>query len=377
MRAHVTGYAYPWDVDAGFAERAAAAGADEVAIAAAYHSARAATPHSTERTSVVAAHSALYRPVGSRWGRLRPSGPQWVAGEDSAGEAIGALARAGVPAAAWVVLTHNSLLGSRFPDVAVRNCFDEPYPWALCPAWEEVREYAARLTEASLDGVEVRSVILEACGQLGAIHQHQHEKTDAVWSPAAARLLSVCCCPACARGWAERGADPHETRELLRAEVRRLVATGDLATTEDELAPELRELVLETRQDSADRLRGAVLAAVGEGKRIVLHGSTDAWATGALPGLTPCAPGEVDAVVLPCWRSSGLDEVAEAATRFPDGTGVGAYVTAVGPQLGDMADYAERLKSAGASELHLYHLGLAGPARTPGLRAAADAAHQP
>ncbi|GAA2362071.1 hypothetical protein GCM10009854_47030 [Saccharopolyspora halophila] len=377
MRAHVTGYGYPWDVDAGFVDRAAAAGVDEVAIAVSYHSARAATPHSAERSSVVAAHSALYRPVGTGWGRLRPAAPDWVAGQDSAGDAVGALQRAGVPAAAWVVLTHNSLLGARFPDVAVRNCFDERYPWALCPAREEVREYAARLTAASLDGLEVRSVVLEACGQLGAIHQHHHEKTDAVWSPAAARLLSVCCCAACARGWAARGADPDETRALLRAEVRRLIGTGDLAATEDELAPELRRILLETRQDGVDRLRSEVLAAASGAERIVLHGSTDPWTTGALPGLTPRAAGEVDAVVLPCWQSSGLGEVAEASTSFPENTGVGAYVTAVGPQLGDVADYVGRLKSAGATELHLYHLGLAGPARLPALRAASDAAHRP
>src|SRR5205823_2910117 len=120
---------------------------------------------------------------------------------DSAGEAVAELNRAGVPAAAWLVLTHDSRLGLRFPDVAVRNCFGESYPWALCPSHDEVREYAARLAGEALAGLDVSSVVLEACGQLGATHQCQHEKTDAVWSPAAARLLSIFCCDACASGW--------------------------------------------------------------------------------------------------------------------------------------------------------------------------------
>ncbi|MFC7339988.1 hypothetical protein [Saccharopolyspora griseoalba] len=374
MSARVTGYAYPWDVEGDFAERAAELGVDEVAVAVAYHSARAATPNSARRSSVLAEHAALYRPIGTGWGRLRPPSPSWVDGSDRAGEAVAALGRAGVPAAAWIVLTHNSLLGGKFPDVAVRNCFDETYPWALCPARAEVREYAARLTRASLRGLEVRSVVLEACGQLGAVHQHQHEKTDAVWSPAVARLLSVCCCPACAEGWAARGADPQEVRGRLRARVRELIGTGDLTAVDDDLEPALREVLLAARQESADRLRREVLAAAGPGRRVVLHGSTDAWATGALPGLTPHAVGEVDAVVLPCWQATGSDEVARAAADFPGETGIGAYVTAVGPQAGDVAGHVRRLVSRGAAELHLYHLGLAGPARRPALRAAAGAA---
>lgn len=371
MSAHVTGYAYPWDVRPGFADRVAASGVDEVAVAVAYHSARAATPFDGSRSAVVARHAALYRPVGTGWGRLRPAEPDWV-GPDSAGEAVAELRRSGVDVAAWLVLTHNSLLGGRFPDVAVRNCFGEVYPWALCPSHAEVRDYAARLTRSALDGLDVRSVVLEACGQLGAVHQHQHEKTDAVWSPAAARLLSVCCCAACARGWT--GSDAERVREALRTEVRRVIATGDLAEVDDELPADLRETLLATRSAATDLLRGAVLEAIGTGRRVLLHGSADAWATGALPGLTPRAGDEVDGVVVPCWTPAGPEEVAAAKAAGIDD--VGAYVTAVGPQAGDLVDHVRRLRAAGASELHLYHLGLAGPARAPLLREAADEAHR-
>ena len=101
-----------------------------------------------------------------------------------------------------------------------------------------------RLTGTALDGLDVRSVVLEACGQLGAVHQHQHEKTDAVWSPAAARLLSVCCC---ARGWT--GSDAERVREVLRAEVRRLVATGDMTAVDDERGVEQPPFDAERRAD--------------------------------------------------------------------------------------------------------------------------------
>lgn len=382
----VTGYAYPWDVaDApGFVDRAREVGVDEVAVALAYHTTRAATPWSPDRTAVLARHAALYRPVReAAWdgARLQPAAPDWVAGPDSGGDAVRALRAAGLPVAAWVVLTHNSRLGERYPDVVVRNCFGEPYPWALCPASAEVRDFAARLAGEAIAELEPDSVILEACGQLGAVHQCHHEKTDAVWSPAAARLLSVCCCEACAARWAAAGADPGEVRHRLCDEVRRLIASGRPAQAADPLSAELSELLLGTRQAATDELRAGVLAALGgSGARVVLHAAIDPWVTGALPGLTPAAAGEVDAVVLPCWQAgpATLDTVASARERLPGSVKVGAYVTAVAANPApDIAGYVKELAGAGADELHLYHLGLAGPARFEEMRAAATAGSRP
>ncbi|MGC7097798.1 hypothetical protein ACPZ19_24275 [Amycolatopsis lurida] len=369
----VTGYAYPWDVlDApGFTERAAELDVDEVAVAVSYHSARAATPWSPSRSSVVARHAAFYRPIRkSAWGRLRPAAPDWAGAEDSAGDAVRALDEAGIPAAAWVVFTHNSLLGTKNPEISVRNCFGEPYPWALCPAREQVREYAAKVAAETVRGLEFRSVILEACGPLGVVHQHQHEKTDGVWSPAAARVLSVCCCEACAAQW---DADTGEVQAALAAEARRLIASGDLGATEDQLPPEVKATVLAGRQRSADALRAGILAEIGPGPRLVLHGAMDPWVTGALPGLTPSAPDDVHSVVLQCWApgQASVDAVAAARAALPSIVDVGAYITAVAANpVPEIDRYTAALAEAGASELHLYHLGLAGAGRWADLRAA-------
>ncbi|MFC5288392.1 hypothetical protein ACFPM7_15125 [Actinokineospora guangxiensis] len=381
----VTGYAYPWDVcpdstDPGFTDRALAAGVDEVAVAVAYHSARAATPFSTRGSAVTAAHAAFYRPVREEaWGPLRPATPDWVDSEDGAGEAVAALTAAGIPAAAWIVLTHSSRLGAAHPQTAVRNCYGETYPWALCPAQPRVRDYAATLTAESLRGLDVATVVLEACGQLGAVHQHQHEKTDGVWSPATARLLSVCCCTACAEQWTQAGADPAQVRATLRAHVGALMATGDLTTTDDELPAELAALLLETRQRGTDALRRAVLDHIPAGTRVALHGAVDPWTTGALPGLTPTAGAEVDAVVLHNWAPgpAGARAVAAARADLADNVAVGSYITAVAASaVEDIAAHTTDLAAAGATELHLYHLGLAGPARWPDITAATTAAHQ-
>jgi hypothetical protein len=380
----VTGYAYPWDLSPdstgpGFTDRVAAAGVDEVAVAVAYHSARAATPFSPRRSAVTAAHAAFYRPVREHaWGELRPATPDWVDSPDSAGEAVAALAAAGIPAAAWIVLTHSSLLGAAHPEIAVRNCFGENYPWALCPAQPRVRDYAATLTAESLRDLDVATVVLEACGQLGAVHQHQHEKTDGVWSAATARLLSICCCAACAEQWTQAGADPEEVRATLREHVGALIACGELTTTDDDLPAELADLLLSTRRHSTDALRRAVLDHIPAGTRVALHGAVDPWTTGALPGLTPTAGNDVDAVVLHNWAPgpAGARAVAEARADLADNVAVGSYITAVAADaVEDIAAHTTDLATAGATELHLYHLGLAGPARWPDITAAITAAH--
>ncbi|RSM37150.1 hypothetical protein DMA12_37565 [Amycolatopsis balhimycina DSM 5908] len=371
----VTGYAYPWDVLAdGFAARARDLGVDEVAVALSYHSARAATPWSASATAVVARHAAFYRPVAGGWGELRPSTPDWVA-PDSGGDAVRLLNEAGIPAAAWIVLTHNSQLGYEHPDVVVRNCFGEAYPWALCPSQPAVREYAAKVTEEAVAGLDLSSVILEACGPLGAVHQHQHEKTDGVWAPAVARLLSICCCDACASGW---DLDAGAVRAQLANEVRRLIATGDLGVTADGLPPSLTQQLLVTRQKATDELRAAVLATLPPGIRIVLHGALDPWVTGALPGLTPSAPDDVDAVVLFGWApATGAEAVAAAREALPERVAIASYITAVAAApVPDIAAYVGELAKAGAAELHLYHLGLAGPGRWPDLETATAAAHE-
>lgn len=385
----VTGYAFAWDVldDPGFAARARDLGVDEVAVALSYHTTRAATPWQPGRAAVNARHAALYRPVTDRaWAgrRLRPEPAHWLPQADAGGRAVAALRAAGIPVAAWLSLLHSGLLGDRHPDLVVRDCFGEPLPWALCPSREEVREYAATLAAEALAGLPVDSVVLESCGQMGVTHPQPHEKTDAVWSPAALRLLSVCCCDGCAAGWRDAGLDPDRVRGQLRDRFRALVADPDLGRTDDGLPAGVTGVLLAVRRRHTDALRAGVLAAIrGEAagnRRVVLHASPDPWATGPLPGLTPRCADDADAVVVGCWPADDdtVALVGDARAALPGRVAVGGYVTGVAARpIPDVAGYLRRLAAAGADELHLYHLGLAGPARLPHLREAVRAWHRP
>lgn len=365
------GYAYPWDVvgDPGFAERVAGVGLDHVVLAASYHSARAATPYHPAHQLVDARHAALYRPVRPEvWAgrRLTPLPADWVDGPDSFGTAASALRAAGLKVSAWVVLTHNTRLGEAYPDVAVRNCFGDGYPYALCPGNPEVREYAATLAAESVRDVDLAGISLEACGQLGLNHLSHHEKTAGVWSAAAERLLSVCCCGICTGGWRSRGADPDRVQAKLRGAVLDLRDGKTDESPEELLGDDVAEVVLATRQANTDTLRREVLS--GLDLPITLHGHPDPWTTGASPGLTPAASGEVAGVLLPCWPTVPATADLVTATRKL-GARIGAYLTVLPPaDPAELDAHTARLVTAGADELHLYHLGLAGAPGQAALR---------
>ena len=123
---------------------------------------------------------------------------------------------AGIAVDAWVVLAHSSRLGRDRPELAVRNCFGDSYPYALCVANEEVRDYSALLAAEAVRDVPVAGVSIESCGQLGFAHNGLHEKTVGAYPPAAERMLSVCCCAGCQRDWTAAGAGPEQVVAGLR-----------------------------------------------------------------------------------------------------------------------------------------------------------------
>ncbi|TWE13215.1 hypothetical protein [Rudaeicoccus suwonensis] len=368
------GYAYPWDVlTPGFIERTTDLGVDSVAVALNYHSARCATPWSTTTSAIHARTSALYRNVGAhQWSDLQPGDASWMPQDDPGAAAIAVLAAAGVDTLAWIVLSHNSLVGEANPDIVVRNCFGESYPWALCPNNGRVQQFCGELTAASTAGLPLAGVVLESWGQMSAVHQCTHEKTDGVWSPEAVRLLSVCCCDACARGWQV----PADHVRLTLAEAARAAIAGEPRP----LPQDLDDLLLSTRHAGADRLRRTAINALPSSTSVTLHAGADPWATGALCGLTESATTDAAALVLPYWQPSeaALSAIATTRRQVPSTVAVGAYVTLAGPmERPEIASDVDQLATAGVDELHLYHLGLVGPGRWDQMRLAVDAARAP
>ncbi|MEO3872347.1 hypothetical protein ABGB18_26340 [Nonomuraea sp. B12E4] len=369
-------YVYPWDVvgDPKAPERLAALGVEAVALAAGYHSTRAATPYHPSHRVLDVPYPAFYLPIRpSSWSRLVPAAPTWTA-PDAYLQARDALKAVGLQVHAWTVLTHNSHLGAANPDLVVRNAFGDPYPYALCPAHEDVVDYCERLVREILEVGEPDGLILEACGPLGFGHQSVHEKTSgADWTPTDADLLSLCFCTACADRY------PPETRARVRAVIDRTpfptsTPQPPAPDTVDQALGPLSDEVKSIRVNLSTSLRTRLITTarrIAPGTPITLHANPDPWAAGAFAPL-PAGEPEADVLVANCWgdpttdatRLARLKDLATPTQR------VGAYVLALPPRPADptvVADHLRTYAKAGATEFHLYHAGLASPQRLTAL----------
>ncbi|WP_069811946.1 hypothetical protein [Streptomyces sp. TP-A0874] len=388
MRA--SAFLYPWDVvgDPHCPERLAELGVRQVTLASAYHSTRALTPRHPRHRIVTARYAAvLYPPDAGRWaGRpLQPYRQSWTPGEDPYGAAAEALAAAGLQVHSWVVLAHNSRLGEEHPDNSVRNAYGDRYPWAPCIARPEVRDYAVTLAAEAAVRPGAGGAELESCGWYGLAHLHAHDKIGGVPLDGAAQyLMSLCFCAVCREGYLDSGAEP----ERLREQVVRALAplwSGRPPTADESAAPDGRagewgrieallggELAAATRRWRAAVARAlqreavaAVRAEAGAGFRVLLHADPAVHRCGANAGADPAdLLSHADGVVLACTgsaaeRAAVLEPFARHRRRNTTLAANFTVVSGMGGHPARLAADADHAAGLGATELRLYHAGLA------------------
>jgi hypothetical protein len=381
----VSAYLYPWDVDGdpAAADRIAGLGVTEVSLAAAYHAVRAVTPFHPRQRVVTRDAAAYYRPDPDRWrgAPLRPADP----GDGAAGSferAADALHAAGLKVNAWVVIAHNGRLGAAHPECTVRNAYGDPYPWALCVAVPEVATYAARLSAevAALDDVD--GIELEACGWYGYDHGSAHDKTGGVPAGAPRWLLDACFCAACTRAFQEAGVDPGAVARRVRATLDAAYQTGGFVRPAPASAEELAKLsgqVAAVRAATARTFLHRVLAAVREaapGRDVFVHADPDPLAAGSNPGYDPAVllgPDGADGIIVPCPGSvtQAQEVIRRALKAGRNGRRIVATlpaVTALGAIVSQLPGKTGAVLAEGATDLRLYHAGLASAADHAAMR---------
>ncbi|KPI07023.1 hypothetical protein OK074_3955 [Actinobacteria bacterium OK074] len=368
-------FVYPWDVngDPEAAHRLAGLGVQQVTLAAAYHSTRALTPRHPARRIVTARHAAvLYPAAEQRWaGReLRPyAAGEWAPG-DAFGEAAASLAEAGLEVHTWVVLAHNSRLGEEHPEIAVVNAYGDRYPWAPCIAQPATRAYLVDLAAEAAVRPGAAGTELESLGWYGLTHLHAHDKTAGVdLGDAGQYLMALCFCGTCREGYGDQGVDADELAAAVRAALAPVwrgepsgegwEAVEKLLGTESATATRAwRDGVARTLQETAV---AAVRAAAPEGFQVLLHADPVPYHVGANPGVDPGHILSVaDGVVVPCAGGPGL--LTPFAEQGVDGAVIAAnfpVVSGMGGSPGTLAGDARRAAGLGATELRLYHGGLA------------------
>ncbi|MFE5888473.1 hypothetical protein ACFQ6E_06025 [Streptomyces sp. NPDC056462] len=367
-------FVYPWDVngDPEAPARIAALGVQQVTLASAYHSTRALTPRHPRHRIVTAEHAAVLYPADDRWkGReLRPyPAGDWAPG-DAFGEAAEALASAGPEVHTWVVLAHNSRLGAEHPDTSVVNAYGDRYPWAPCIAQPATRAYLVDLAAEAAVRPGARGTELESLGWYGLQHLHAHDKTGGVpLGDAGSYLMALCFCPTCKEGYGAQGLDADELAAAVRTALEPLwrgaADDGDWSGVEKLLGPQTaaatrawRDETARTLQESAVR---AVRRAAPEGFQVLLHADPVTHHVGANAGVDPEHILSVaDGVVVPCAGGPGL--LTPFAEQGRDAAVVAAnfgVVSRMGGSPGTLASDTARARELGATEIRLYHAGLA------------------
>ncbi|WP_426363275.1 hypothetical protein [Streptomyces sp. E-08] len=367
-------FLYPWDVDGDPAAPGLLAGLGlaQVTLAAAYHSTRALTPRHPARRIVTAGHAAvLYPPDPGRWaGRgLRPyPAGEWALG-DAYGRAAEALAAIGLEVHSWVVLAHNSRLGAEHPETSVVNAHGDRYPWAPCIARPEVRALLVALAAEAAVRPGAAGTELESCGWYGLAHLHAHDKTAGIALGEREQLLmSLCFCPSCREGYGGEGADPDELAAAVRAALAPVWTgagpAGGLGALE---APALawRARTARAFQEAAV---AAVRAAAPPGFRVLLHADPDPYRCGADAGTDPAhVLGLADGVVARPPKLAGFAAHARPGSVLAANLPI---VAGLGGAPGRLARDAGQAREEGATELRLYHAGLASDADLDAVRTA-------
>ncbi|MFB7372595.1 hypothetical protein ACFC0D_22420 [Streptomyces sp. NPDC056222] len=366
-------FVYPWDVigDPAAPGLLADLGVASVTLASAYHSTRALTPRHPGHRIVTAEHAAvLYPPDGARWSGhpLRPYGAgEWAPG-DAYGEAAGALADAGLEVHSWVVLAHNSRLGAEHPETSVVNAYGDRYPWAPCIARPDVHSYLVELAVEAAVRPGAAGTELESCGWYGFAHLHAHDKTAGVaLGDREQYLMSLCFCPSCREGYGEEGVDPDALAAAVRGALEPVWTGGAGGSLDGFEAP-----VLARRTRTARRLQesavAAVRAAAPPGFRVLLHADPHPYRCGANAGTDPAHVLTVaDGVVTPSATVAPFAAHTDGDTVLAANFGV---VTGMGGSPATLAEDARRAAADGATELRLYHAGLASDADLAAVREA-------
>ena len=213
-------YAYAWDVaEAGAAQAASAfasLGLDTVTLAASYHAGKFLRPHGkTGKVYFPEDGTVYFKPDMSRYGAVKPVVNSMVGEAD----VLRDLCKGPLAVNAWMVLLHNTLLGTRHPEVTTVNAFGDRYVYSLCPSHPDARAYAVGLAHDVTESYPVTGVSLESPGFAPYAHGFHHEFALTQPNRWLDQQLGLCFCDHCLAGAAKAGIDAKALRRRVAKDV--------------------------------------------------------------------------------------------------------------------------------------------------------------
>ncbi|MGE0004221.1 MAG: hypothetical protein AB7S92_01410 [Parvibaculaceae bacterium] len=200
-------YCYAWDLaDAGIAAAVAEfrdLGLDTVTLAGSYHAGKFLRPHGRSGKVYFPEDGTVYfKADPGRYGAIRPVENHMLKERDVLAEL---LSQGGMQVNVWLVLLHNTRLGSAHPRSTVANAFGDRYVYSLCPSAPEARAYALGLARDVTESYAVSGLSLETPGFLPYVHGYHHEfalNRPNRWLDG---MLGLCFCDHCVAGAGKAG----------------------------------------------------------------------------------------------------------------------------------------------------------------------------
>jgi len=175
-------FCYPWDViDEGcdaIIEAVKRSGLNSIYITVNYHSGMFFLPHSTKRKIYFPEPGALYFNPGKWHNEHSFQSPisnltdNWDLFWD---ELSTKCKQNNIKLCAWMLGTHNSGIGNKYPKFAVHNAWGDPITHSLCPFNSEVVDHFVNLSRDIVKLGVFDKILIESLEYLPLRHGHHHE----------------------------------------------------------------------------------------------------------------------------------------------------------------------------------------------------------
>jgi hypothetical protein len=369
---------YPWDLlDEGIdtvLDRVADAGIQGISVAAAYHHVRALCPHNPQRAVYHGEGGVIYfRPDFGAFSdtRIRPVLSELAQSLDPLDHICESAARRGIKVHAWTVITHNSRLGKQHEKCTLKNAFGDRYPFGLCPADPDVREYAKALVRSLASRPNLSCIELEALGYMGLEHSGHHSKAGVELDPVHRYLLSLCFCHHCEAVMERNGVAVEKAKESVKQEMRGFFA-GRYKRDDQDPVEELHDILGESNADGILAARDEVVLTlleelywlVDDPQSLTVMVTGSPLETGAAAAVTVSQAREYsDRLLVQAFDQdtravyNSVSSIAVLRGSTPVHAGIAAYAPYVRSG-DDLLEKAQAARDSGADGLQFYHYGL-------------------
>jgi hypothetical protein len=220
-------YTYAWDLaetgTKAAVEEFRRLGLDTVTYAGSYHAGKFLRPHGHRGKVYFPQDGTVYfKHDPRRYGAIKPIANAMLAERDVLRELSDLKS---ISTNVWLVLLHNTLLGTAHPEATVANAFGDRYVYSLCPSAPEARAYAVGLARDVTENYPVCGLSLETPGFLPYAHGFHHEFALNMPNRWLDSVLGLCFCPHCLKGADAAGIDAKRLKSRLAEDISAYLAS--------------------------------------------------------------------------------------------------------------------------------------------------------